>query len=224
MTTTTEQRGPVEVMTAAAPGTVRGTDPYPWPYAGLPAPHRMALVVAGADPHWIARCPDAAALEVATRIAATAAPLRTAGVRIVHVEHDRPARAPEVGPPAVAPTSLREHDDVVVVAGGIDGFYGSTLDLRLRQLGCDHLLVCGFGLEAPVHSTLRGANDQGYECLLLTDACAPLDPDTTSAALSMITMSGGIFGALGLTADLLSAIAHLPHPQPSATGADAGPS
>ncbi len=222
--TTTVPREPTTATPAEGHGTVRGTDPYPWPYAGLPAPHRIALVVAGADPHWIARCPEGAARAVATRIASTAAPLRTAGVTVVHVEHVRPARAPDVGPPAVTPASLREHDDVVVAAGGIDGFYGSTLDVRLRRLGCDHLLLCGFGLEAPVHSTLRGANDQGYECLLLTDACAPLDPDTTAAALSMVTMSGGIFGALGLTADLLSAIAHLPDPPPSATGADAGPS
>ena len=78
-----------------------------------------------------------------------------------------------------------------------------------------------------MHSTLRSANDQGYECLLLTDACAPLDPDTTSAALSMVTMSGGIFGALGLSAD--RAVRHRPppspsRPEPSATGPDAGPS
>ena len=137
-----------------APTTVRGTDPYPWPYAGLPATHRIALVVAGADAHWIARCPAPAARLVATQIASVAAPLRAAGVRVVHVEHDRPRpAAPDVGPPAVSPTSLREHDDLTVAAGGIDGFYGSTLDRRLRDLGCDHLLVCGFGLEAPVHST-----------------------------------------------------------------------
>lgn len=207
--------------------TVRGTDPYPWPYDGLPSPHRIALVVAGSDPDWIARCPDPAARAVATRIAELAGRLRSTGVAVVHVEHDVPARAPEVGPPAISPTSIREPDDVVVGAGGIDGFYGSTLDLRLRQLGCDHLLLCGFGLEAPVHSTMRSANDQGYECLLLTDASAPLDPDTTGAALSMVTMSGGIFGALGLSADLLSAVTHLPErhlPEPSATGPDAGPS
>ncbi|MGZ4706355.1 MAG: cysteine hydrolase family protein [Acidimicrobiales bacterium] len=186
--------------------TVRHTDPYPWPYAGMPAPSRLALVVAGSDPHWIARCPAPAALDVATRIASLAGPLRMAGATVVHVAHDRPARAPEVGAPAVAADSLREADDLVISAAGIDGFFGSPLDRRLRARACDHLLVCGFGLEAPVHSTLRSANDQGYECLLLTDACAPLDPLATGAALSMVTMSGGIFGALGTSSELLAAV------------------
>ena len=75
-----------------------------------------------------------------------------------------------------------------------------------RAAGRDHLLLAGFGLEAPVHSTLRSANDRGYECLLLLDACAPLDPSLTPASRSMIEMSGGIFGAVGTVGALLGAL------------------
>ena len=52
----------------------------------------------------------------------------------------------------------------------------APLDAVLRGRRRTHLLVAGLGLEAAVHSTLRTANDRGYECLLVTDACAPLDP------------------------------------------------
>ncbi len=65
--------------------------------------------------------------------------------------------------------------DTVVDAFGVDGFSGSPLAECLAGLEVDHLLVCGLGLEGPVHSTLRSANDRGLECLLVIDACAPLD-------------------------------------------------
>ena len=107
----------------------------------------------------------------------------------------------------------------MVTATGIDGFFGSPLDHRLRAAGRDHLAIGGFGLEATVHSTLRSANDAGYECLLLTDASAPLDPALAGAAASIVTMSGGIFGALGSTTDLLAALPTEPSPTPHPEGA-----
>jgi nicotinamidase-related amidase len=92
--------------------------------------------------------------------------------------------------------------DAVVDATGVDGFFGSNLDALLRRWGCTHLAMAGFGLEGPVHSTLRSANDRGYECLLLADACAAMGEQTRRGALSTVTMSGGIFGAVGTVADL----------------------
>ena len=70
----------------------------------------------------------------------------------------------------------------------------------------DLLLLVGLGLETTVHSTMRSANDRGYECLLVVDACAPLDPDAVPNAVSMVEMSGGIFGAVGLTDPVLAAL------------------
>jgi len=197
-------------MTSTEPRTVDRTDPYPWPYAGLPGPDRIALVVAGADEHWIARCPASAVVDAAERLVLVATTLRAVGGAVVHVTHGIPARAPVVGSPYLQAASLHEPDDLVVAAGGIDGFFGSTLDRDLRALGCDHLIIGGFGLEAPVHSTLRSANDQGYECLLLTDASAALDERQVATSLSMVTMSGGIFGALGASDDLVTALSDHP--------------
>ena len=53
---------------------------------------------------------------------------------------------------------------------------------------------------------MRSANDRGFECLTLTDAVAPHDPALAARAHHSVTMSGGIFGAIGTTADLLTAM------------------
>jgi nicotinamidase-related amidase len=93
-----------------------------------------------------------------------------------------------------------------VHAGGIDAFYGSDLDLILRTAGIVRLLLAGCDLETSVHSTMRDANDRGYECLLVVDACAAVDQGLVAAAVSMIEMSGGIFGAVGRAADVIAAL------------------
>jgi nicotinamidase-related amidase len=86
--------------------------------------------------------------------------------------------------------------DAVVDAFGVDGFSGSPLAECLAGLDVDHLLICGLGLEGPVHSTMRSANDRGLECLLVIDGCAPLDATLAGPGVRIIEMSGGIFGAV----------------------------
>ena len=83
---------------------------------------------------------------------------------------------------------------------------GDSLDALLRSLGRDQLLLTGSWLETSVHSTMRSANDRGYECLLVLDACTAYDPDLVAASRSQIEMSGGIFGAVGHTDDVLAAL------------------
>ncbi len=167
------------------------TSPYPWPYGGTLDPRRLALVVVGAQGWWAARTidPEAAlgALERAAKV------VRDAGGTVVVV---RKAGADDsIFDPEVV--------DLTVECAGMSGFSGSSLDLHLRALGCDHLAVGGLGLETAVYSTMSGANDRGYEALALADAAAPHDRAVGERALSSITMSGGIFGAIGTTSDLL---------------------
>jgi nicotinamidase-related amidase len=92
-----------------------------------------------------------------------------------------------------------EPDDVVVDTHTHYGFLGSRLEVELRARRRDHLLIAGFGAETLVGSTLRSANDRGFECLTLADAAFPLDAHTGERELASITMSGGIFGAVGST-------------------------
>lgn len=187
--------------------------PYPWPYDGDLDPGRLALVVAGAQVGWTVRSSRSAA--VATVLLAVATELRAAGASVLVIRHAATGRgARRALPPTYDSddwklTFAPRPSDVVVDAAGVDGFHGGPLDDVLRARGIDHLVLGGFGHEAAVDSTLRSANDRGYECLVLTDGVAPFDERTSAAALASVTMSGGIFGALGTSADLVHAIRSL---------------
>jgi len=167
------------------------TRPYPWPYDGDPDPRRLALVVVGAQRWWADRtCDPGAALEALER---TAKVVRDAGGAVVLVSRSG----------AGEPVLDLDPGDLVVECAGMSGFSGGPLDGRLRGLGRDRLAVGGLGTETAVYSTLGGANDRGYECLALADAVASHDPAVGPRALASVTMSGGIFGAVGTTSDLL---------------------
>lgn len=184
-------------------------DPYAWPYDGDLDPRRLALVIAGAQPAWASRSVDAPA--VAEVIGAVAAVVRSAGGAVVHVRHTGFGRSPSGLPPVRgaddwALNAEPAPGDLVVDASGVDGFYDGALDRELRSRGIDTLVLCGYGAEAAVSSTLRSANDRGYECLTLTDASAPFDADLGRHDLHSVTMSGGIFGAIASSEALLEAI------------------
>jgi len=181
-------------------GLVAGTTPYPWPYDGALSPERTALIVAGWNDEWWARCHDPAA--VVDRIRRLAESVDT----VITIDHAGPSRSRRSFDPAAGSVPTIAGSSVVTAAG-IDAFYGSPLDPVLRSRRTDLLLLVGLGLETTVHSTMRSANDRGFECLLVVDACAPLDPDAVPNAVSMVEMSGGIFGAVGLTDPVLAALA-----------------
>lgn len=204
-------------------GTVAATSPYPWPWDGGCSGERLALVVAGWDPGWRGRADADRVVGVESVVADLAAAVAVAGGTVVVVRHGPPPRGQSPSPSTSTSMSTGTLDPpridgpavVPIAAAGIDGFHGSGLDAALRAAGATHLLLAGNGLEAPVHSTLRSANDRGYECLLVLDACAPLIPDLTAPARSMVEMSGGIFGAVGTTADVLAALVAASEPEPA---------
>ncbi len=172
---------------------VAGTEPYPWPYDGRLEGAHLALVFAGWDEHWHRAAVDADA--PVRRCHALAAAVLDVGGGVLTITH---RGAPPLGGPGPF---------TVVASDGIDGFFDGPLDGVLRRAGRTHLLLAGLGLEGPVHSTLRSANDRGYEALLVTDACAALTTDLAAAAARTVTMSGGIFGAVGESGPVLAALA-----------------
>lgn len=199
--------------------TVADTDPYPWPWNGVLDPVRLCLVVAGAQRVHVAASPTAH--DVADVIDAVAVAVRRAGGTVCHLRHTAPTSVgagrrrpllPELGEEGWAPVLRPSHDDLVVTATGHDGFCGSGLDLELRARGIEQVVAVGMAAEVAVSCTVRSANDRGYECLTLSDAVAPLDPATGARELHSVTMSGGIFGAVGTSEALLSALDALHQP------------
>lgn len=88
---------------------------------------------------------------------------------------------------------------------GKGSFCATDLDLMLRQRGIRNLILCGITTDVCVHTTMREANDRGYECTLLSDCCAATDPANHLAALRMVTMQNGVFGTVTTSRALLEA-------------------
>jgi nicotinamidase-related amidase len=174
--------------------------PYAWPCHGRLDGDRLALV-ACVDERWRGTDGEADRLlaEVATAV-------KAAGGTVLAL----------TGPSGAAPAWLPA--DVVVEAPASSGFYGTGLDTLLRAGGHDDLVVAGWGLEGPVHSTLRAANDRGFECLLLTDASTASSAELHAAACSTVMHSGGIFGAYAGARELIDALGRATHEEETMDG------
>ena len=95
----------------------------------------------------------------------------------------------------------------VIDKPGKGAFYATDLETILRGRGIAHLIVCGVTTEVCVHTTVREANDRGFDCLVLSDCTGSYFPQFHEAALAMIKAQGGILGWVAPSSALLEALA-----------------
>ena len=84
--------------------------------------------------------------------------------------------------------------EAVIDKPGKGAFYATDLDLLLSRAGIQNIILTGITTDVCVHTTMREANDRGYECLIVEDATESYFPDFKQATLEMIRAQGGIIG------------------------------
>lgn len=97
-------------------------------------------------------------------------------------------------------------DEIVIAKPGKGAFYNTNLEFLLKTHDISHLIITGVTTEVCVQTTMREANDRGYECLLVEDATESYFPEFKQATLAMVRAQGGIVGWTAQSDDVIAGL------------------
>ena len=111
------------------------------------------------------------------------------------------------------PELLPQDGDLVIAKPGKGAFYGTQLGEELQQRGITHLIFGGVTTEVCVQTSMREANDRGYDCLLLEDCTESYFPAFRKSAIEMMRAQGAIVGWTATSGPFIAALPPPPIPQ-----------
>ena len=203
-------------------GTTLAADPYPWPFDGDWGPHNTALVIIDMQTDFCA--PGGYVDSMGYDISLTRAPIAPIQRDLSDLPANKRWRSQRIGAGIgdqgpqgrilirgekgweIIPELQPAAGEMIIDKPGKGTFLATDFDLVLRMKNIRNIVFSGVTTDVCVHTTMRDANDRGYECLLLEDCCAATKLENHLAAIDMIKMQGGVFGAVSNSTDFLAVL------------------